>query len=446
MIDAARLDDTNDPSRRSWVSSANHPDGDFPIQNLPFGVFRRRGSCEAFRGGVAIGDQILDLAALASSRLFHGAAAIAARCGRPLDAQRFDAAWSRQLECLARSPVRGVARRLDAAAGISRLSRASSGSGIHACRHKSAISPTSTPPSITPRPSARLFRPDNPLTPNYRWMPIGYHGRSSSIGVSGQRFHRPLGQRLRGGTVATGSRSEHASGLRTRVGGVPGNRQRGRKPDLHRRCGIARVWSVFAQRLVGARYSGVGIPAAGPFSGEELCDHHFALDRFLAGIGALSSSFRAWCGRTRTARLSRGGVEQSRRRHRYSARSVSAERIDAGTPRDPAAAIDDEFSPFLLDGRATDRAPHHQRLQSARGRPPRHRNAIRSDAGRSRLTAGIDQQRQAAHPHRFERTTDVSGRRGHRDAARLVREMPEPPGSASARRAVEILPARRRPP
>src|SRR6185503_11155699 len=59
-----KLDGTHDPALRSWVESANQPGCDFPIQNLPLGVFRRRGSKEAPRGGIAIGDQILDLAAL----------------------------------------------------------------------------------------------------------------------------------------------------------------------------------------------------------------------------------------------------------------------------------------------------------------------------------------------------------------------------------------------
>ena len=57
------LDETHDPRARSWLDSANREGGDFPIQNLPFAVFRRAGSAEAFRGGVAIGDQIIDLAA-----------------------------------------------------------------------------------------------------------------------------------------------------------------------------------------------------------------------------------------------------------------------------------------------------------------------------------------------------------------------------------------------
>ncbi|MGA7824285.1 MAG: hypothetical protein WCA14_08835, partial [Steroidobacteraceae bacterium] len=69
------LNATHDPGLRSWVSTANLPDSDFPIQNLPFAVFRRAGSREGFRGGVAIGDQVLDLGALHALGPFHGAAA-----------------------------------------------------------------------------------------------------------------------------------------------------------------------------------------------------------------------------------------------------------------------------------------------------------------------------------------------------------------------------------
>src|SRR6185295_5209753 len=58
------MDATHNPDLKSWVESANDPAGDFPIQNLPFGVFRRKGSKESPRGGVAIGDQVFDLAAL----------------------------------------------------------------------------------------------------------------------------------------------------------------------------------------------------------------------------------------------------------------------------------------------------------------------------------------------------------------------------------------------
>src|ERR1700674_5690930 len=70
-----QLDHTHDATARSWVTSANAPSGDFPIQNLPCGVFRPHGTSEPFRGGVAIGNQILDLAALARTQRLDGLAA-----------------------------------------------------------------------------------------------------------------------------------------------------------------------------------------------------------------------------------------------------------------------------------------------------------------------------------------------------------------------------------
>ena len=77
------LNETHDPALRSWVASANGA-GDFPIQNLPFGVFRRKGQNEAFRVGVAIGDQILDISAAQAAGVFSGPAArAAAACGAP---------------------------------------------------------------------------------------------------------------------------------------------------------------------------------------------------------------------------------------------------------------------------------------------------------------------------------------------------------------------------
>ncbi|MEY2825582.1 MAG: fumarylacetoacetase, partial [Pseudomonadota bacterium] len=72
------LNETHDPKLSSWVTSANLPGTDFPIQNLPFAVFRRKESDEVFRGGVAIGDQVLDLAALSSKNILTGEAQQAA--------------------------------------------------------------------------------------------------------------------------------------------------------------------------------------------------------------------------------------------------------------------------------------------------------------------------------------------------------------------------------
>ncbi len=92
------LNETHDPELRSWVASAQHPRSDFPIQNLPFAVFRRHGVDEPFRGGVAIGDQIVDLAAALGCQLFDGDSAVAAEAaaGERLNALMAlgPAAWS----------------------------------------------------------------------------------------------------------------------------------------------------------------------------------------------------------------------------------------------------------------------------------------------------------------------------------------------------------------
>jgi fumarylacetoacetase len=185
--------ETHDPSLRSWVATANAGDTDFPVQNLPFGVFRRAGTAEAFRGGVAIGDRILDLSLAAQAGVFQGLAADAARaCAGPtLNALMAmgQPAWSALRLALSRGLREGaqaqaaLAPCLSAQADAEHAVPAQIGdytdfyTGIH---HATAV--------------GKLFRPDNPLLPNYKWVPIGYHGRSSSIGVSGQRLRRPLGQ------------------------------------------------------------------------------------------------------------------------------------------------------------------------------------------------------------------------------------------------------------
>jgi len=187
------LNTTHDPALRSWVDSANRPHTDFPIQNLPFGVFRRAGRGEAFRGAVAIGDQVLDLAALHALRLVRGpeADSLAACTGPALNP--FMAlgpqAWS--------SLRRRLSRLL--------MSDAPEAKALSAILVPQAEAEFSVPASIGDYTDfyaslhhatavGALFRPDNPLLPNYKWMPIGYHGRASSIRVSGQEFRRPLGQ------------------------------------------------------------------------------------------------------------------------------------------------------------------------------------------------------------------------------------------------------------
>jgi fumarylacetoacetase len=191
------INETHDPALRSWVASANAGESDFPIQNLPFAVFRKAGSQDAMRIGVAIGDQILDVKAAQAAGAFaavpelQGAAAQAALSADSLNAlmNLGPAVWSALRLALSRALREASAAQATLAAAL--LPQAQAEFGVPAqigdytdfytsIHHATAV--------------GKLFRPDNPLLPNYKWVPIGYHGRSSSIGVSGQEFRRPLGQ------------------------------------------------------------------------------------------------------------------------------------------------------------------------------------------------------------------------------------------------------------
>ncbi len=187
------LNETHDPTLRSWVESANGPDSDFPLQNLPFAVFRRKGQGESFRGGVAIGDQIVDLDAAASAgALDADAATAAAACGEP-ELNAFMAmgpkVWSALRLALSRALREGAQAQV----------------ALTGCLIPQADAEYDVPARIGDYTDfytsvyhatniGAQFRPDNPLLPNYKWVPIGYHGRSSSIGISGESFPRPIGQ------------------------------------------------------------------------------------------------------------------------------------------------------------------------------------------------------------------------------------------------------------
>lgn len=186
-------DPTNDPKLRSWVESANKSGADFPIQNLPYGRFRRAGTQEPWRIGIAIGDQILDL---------------------KLAADKGD--WESDVQPLLvplaagdlnSFMAQGTAARRKLRAVLSQALRQNSPhqSRLTPCLLPQAQAEMTIPCSIGDYTDfytgihhatavGKLFRPDNPLLLNYKWVPIGYHGRSSSIGASGQAFRRPAGQ------------------------------------------------------------------------------------------------------------------------------------------------------------------------------------------------------------------------------------------------------------
>ncbi len=169
--------DTNSPDLVSWVESANDPVSQFPIQNLPYGRFRRKPS-EPWSIGVAIGDMVLDV---------HGAGFLP----NPEMAQ-----------LLALPPARRRALR----EAISRaLQVGADQKGLKEWLFPQAAVELGLPCEIPnysdffigihhAANTGRLYRPETPLLPNYRWVPIGYHGRASTIQVSGRDFARPKGQ------------------------------------------------------------------------------------------------------------------------------------------------------------------------------------------------------------------------------------------------------------
>jgi fumarylacetoacetase len=178
---------------RSWIDSANDPATDFPIQNLPYGVFRYRGQTCI---GVAIGDRILDLHACVTQDLFselheelivactakslnslmslgtESWSALRGRLSELLDADKADRQTQGRVAKLL-VPMDEAEMQLPAQIGDYTDFYAS----IH---HATRV--------------GKLFRPDNPLLPNYKYVPIGYHGRASSIVVSGEQIRRPCGQ------------------------------------------------------------------------------------------------------------------------------------------------------------------------------------------------------------------------------------------------------------
>jgi fumarylacetoacetase len=188
------MNETHNPALRSWIASANQPGADFPVQNLPYCVFRSPRNA-APRIGVAIGDCILDCHCLPAGE-------------DPLRA----ALRAPSLNALL---ALGPAAWRDARARLSALLREDS--------------PERPENFLTPIREARLelpsvigdytdfycsifhatnvgamFRPDAPLLPNYKWLPVGYHGRASSVIPSGVPVRRPCGQTEQNGMVSFG--------------------------------------------------------------------------------------------------------------------------------------------------------------------------------------------------------------------------------------------------
>ncbi len=192
--------ETHDPSLHSWVESANLPGADFPIQNLPFGAMRKRGSADAPRIGVAIGDRVVDVVTALDAGSFLKAGLLAQAAARACRGATLNA-------LLALGPDAWHALRV----ALSRLLRVGAESqrpdGPTAARMVLPVAELelSLPIEIGDYTDfyasvyhatniGTMLRPDQPLMPNYKWIPIGYHGRASSVAVSGAPVRRPVGQ------------------------------------------------------------------------------------------------------------------------------------------------------------------------------------------------------------------------------------------------------------
>jgi fumarylacetoacetase len=187
-------DATHDRTLRSWVTAANDPDNEFPIQNLPFGIFRRRGVRGSASIGVAIGDHILNLTACARANLLSADIGGAARYLVDDSLNRLMAQGREVLRALRASLVEVLEESNAAASGRANEitipladvelllpMRIGDYSDFYASIHHATN-------------VGSMFRPENPLLPNYKYVPIGYHGRASSIVVSGTSIRRPMGQ------------------------------------------------------------------------------------------------------------------------------------------------------------------------------------------------------------------------------------------------------------
>ncbi|MEG1054649.1 MAG: fumarylacetoacetate hydrolase family protein, partial [Janthinobacterium sp.] len=191
------LNHTHDAQARSWLTAANASGCDFPIQNLPFAVLRPAGTQQPFRGAVAIGDQALDLAALARAGVLPAAAQTAALAG----------AQAQLNALMALGPSAWSALRHALFALLQHHASAADQAALRACLIPLAEVEYALPTRIGDytdfytsldhaRNCMRIMYPDGDATPNFRWMPQAYHGRASSVAVSGQQFRRPMGQSL----------------------------------------------------------------------------------------------------------------------------------------------------------------------------------------------------------------------------------------------------------
>ena len=392
---------TLDPSRTSWLESANSPSTDFPIQNLPFGVFRRVGTGGPGTIGVAIGDQVLDVGGCQREGLLEGLPECVERaCLEPalnalMSRPRVEvtALRERVSDLLAAGSVQPLRRE--------RVSRLLAARGEAQMLLPCAIGDyTDFYASIDHATNVgRLFRPDNPLLPNYKWVPIGYHGRASSIVVSGTAVRRPIGQVRPQGAgqphLAASARLDYELEVGCFVG--PGN-ELGQGIPIEDAPGhifgfcLVNDWS--ARDIQQWEYQPLG-----PFLAKSFAT---TISPWVVTLDALEPFRVPAAARPdgdpqplpyldSAGNRDRGGIDLK----------LAVGCADGQDARNrPPGVLGDRVRvrADVLDVRADGRAPRRQRVQPAPGRPHRERHGVRSFRARARLPPGAEFGRHDASP------------------------------------------------
>ena len=361
------MDRTHDPNLMSWVESANAAETEFPVQNLPFGTFRRHGE-QPGRLGVAIGDQVLDVSAALEIDAMENVMAMPQHERSKLRLRISDFLMNhapRREEFLI--PMSDVEMLLPCRIGDYTDFYAS-------IDHATNV--------------GRMFRPDSPLLPNYKWMPIAYHGRSSSIIVSGTGIHRPSGQ-IAGQEAPVFSRSARLD-YEAEIGAFlgPGNPMGQPIPIAEAEDHLFGVcllndWS--ARDIQAWEYQPLG-----PFLAKNFATSispwivtREALEPFRCPVAPRPEGDPEPLPHLRAS----GGP------YRHYFAGVVAIPTDAGHTTGTLTDKPERLSPALLDSGPDDRASHLERLPDSTRRPDRQRYCIRTGETQSRVPARNDLRR-----------------------------------------------------
>jgi fumarylacetoacetase len=414
------LNETHDPGRRSWITTANAADADFPIQNLPYGVFSTGDL--APRCGVAIGDRILDLAAIEAAGLLRpDAAAVFDRPALNDFLALGPTAWHATRRRLSRLLCEDESALRDDAGLCARALVPMAGALLHlpvfvrsftdfyASRHHAENVGT-------------MFRGrDNALPPNWLHMPIGYNGRASTVVVSGQPIRRPQGQLKGAGDEVPRFGPSARLDIELELGAIVGQPSAMGQPVTTAEASAMIFGYVLLNDWSARDIQVWEYQPLGPFQSK-----------------AFATSISPWIVTAEALAPFRVAAPAPEKELLPYLRETGAGLFDialevslAPAGRSPTAISRTGLPAHVLVGGAAARASCGRRLRHVRRRPARLRHDLRPDPGQLRLAARDHLERPRPSRGRRRRAPLRRGRR-HGDALRLVRG----PGAAHRLRAL----------